>query len=86
MHELVRWDAQFDWTHKFYHTNNWVAIASRHLVDELLLAANPIEFAIATNFVFETGFTNLQFVGLSALARAGGRPHVREDGQEHPDR
>ena len=46
MHELVRWDPQFDWTHRFYHTNNWVAIAARHLVDELLLAANPIEFAI----------------------------------------
>jgi toluene monooxygenase system protein A len=72
MHELVRWDPQLDWTHKFYHTNNWVAIASRHLVDELLLAANPIEFAIATNFVFETGFTNLQFVGLSALAHLVG--------------
>jgi toluene monooxygenase system protein A len=72
MHELVRWDAQFDWAHKFYHTNNWVAIASRHFIDELLLAANPIEFAIATNFVFETGFTNLQFVGLSALARLVG--------------
>jgi toluene monooxygenase system protein A len=68
MHELIRWDAQFDWTHKFYHTNNWVAIAARHITDELLLASNPIEFAIATNFVFETGFTNLQFVGLSALA------------------
>ena len=59
MHELVRWDAQFDWTHKFYHSNNWVAIAGRHLMDELLLASNAIEFAIATNFVFETGFTNL---------------------------
>lgn len=72
MHELVRWDGQFDWTHKFYHTNNWVAIAARHLTDELLLASNPIEFAIATNFVFETGFTNLQFVGLSAVARKTG--------------
>jgi toluene monooxygenase system protein A len=72
MHELVHWDAQFDWAHKFYHTNNWVAIAGRHFIDELLLAANPIEFAIATNFVFETGFTNLQFVGLSALARLVG--------------
>jgi toluene monooxygenase system protein A len=72
MHELVRWDPQFDWTHKFYHTNNWVAIASRHLTDELLLAANPIEFAVATHFVFETGFTNLQFVGLSALAHLVG--------------
>src|SRR5258706_411246 len=38
----------------------------------LLLASDAIEFAIATNFVFETGFTNLQFVGLSALARETG--------------
>ncbi len=68
MHDLVQWDPQFDWTHKFFHTNDWVAIAGRHLVDELLLTANPIEFAIATNFVFETGFTNLQFVGLASMA------------------
>src|SRR6185436_17445186 len=72
MHELVRWDRQFDWTHRFYHSNNWVAIAARHLLDELLLASDPIEFAIATNFVFETGFTNLQFVGLAALAHGVG--------------
>lgn len=68
MHELVKWDIQFDWTHKFYHTNNWVAIAARHLVDELLILSDPIEFAIATNFVFETGFTNLQFIGFSSMA------------------
>jgi toluene monooxygenase system protein A len=72
MHELVRWDPQFDWTHKFYHTNNWVSIAARHMTDELLLASNPIEFAIATNFVFETGFTNVQFVGLASVAREAG--------------
>jgi toluene monooxygenase system protein A len=72
MHELVRWDRQFDWTHKFLHTNDWVAIAGRHLVDELLLTSNPIEFAIGTNFVFETGFTNLQFVGLSSVAHLAG--------------
>jgi toluene monooxygenase system protein A len=72
MHELVRWDPQFDWALKFYHTNNWVAIAARHLTDELLLASDPIEFAVATNFVFESGFTNVQFVGLAALARRAG--------------
>jgi toluene monooxygenase system protein A len=72
LHELVRWDPQFDWTHRFLHTDDWVAIAGRHLVDELLLLANPIEFAIGTNFVFESGFTNLQFVGLSAVAHAVG--------------
>jgi toluene monooxygenase system protein A len=32
LHELVRWDAQFDWTHKFYHTNKWFAIAARHFL------------------------------------------------------
>jgi len=48
MHDLVRWDPQFDWTHKLFHTNNWVAIAARHLSDELLLASDAIEFAIAT--------------------------------------
>lgn len=72
MSELVRADAQFDWTHKFYHSNNWVAIAARHFADELLLASNPIEFAIGTHFVFETGFTNLQFVGLASLAHGVG--------------
>ncbi|MCW5802578.1 MAG: YHS domain-containing protein [Deltaproteobacteria bacterium] len=68
LHDLVKWDRQFDWTHRFYHSNDWVAIAARHVMDEMLLAADPIELAVATNFVFETGFTNLQFVGLSAMA------------------
>lgn len=72
MHPLVAWDEQFDWTHRFFHTDNWVAIAARHFVDELLLAADPIEFAIATNVVFETGFTNVQFIGLSAVAQGVG--------------
>ncbi|MCW5588620.1 MAG: YHS domain-containing protein [Legionellales bacterium] len=68
MHSLLRFDPAFNWTHQFYHTNNWIAIAARHFAEELLLTANPIEFALATNFVFETGFTNLQFIALSALA------------------
>ena len=72
MHPLVAWDAQFDWTHRFFHTDNWVAVAARHLFDELLLGADPIEFAIATHFVFETGFTNLQFIGLGAVAHGVG--------------
>jgi toluene monooxygenase system protein A len=72
MHELVGWDAQFDWTHRLLHTDDWVAIAGRHLVDELLVLADPIELGIATNIVFETGFTNLQFVGLAAVARTVG--------------
>lgn len=72
LHDLVAWDPQFDWTHRLFHTNDWVAIAARHFVDELLLGSNPLEFAVATNFVFETGFTNLQFVGLAAVAHQVG--------------
>ncbi|HYQ17271.1 MAG TPA: hypothetical protein VEQ58_15975 [Polyangiaceae bacterium] len=72
MHELVRWDQQFDWTHRLLHTDDWVAIAARHLLDELLLGSDAIEFAIGTHFVFETGFTNLQFVGLTSMAKAAG--------------
>lgn len=68
MHKLTPTHPQFDWTRSFYHSNNWVAIAARHLFDELLLTSDPIEFAVGTNFVFETGFTNLQFMGLSASA------------------
>jgi toluene monooxygenase system protein A len=74
VHDWLALDPQYDWTHRFFHTNDWVAIAARHFVDELLLASDPIEFAIATNFVFETGFTNLQFIALAAVAhRVGDR-------------
>lgn len=71
LHDLVRSDLQFDFTHKLFHTNGWVAIAGRHLFDELLLGANPIEFAIATNFMFESGFDTLQLLGLSSVAQSG---------------
>ncbi len=71
-HDLVSADAQLDWTHKLLHTDQWVAVAARHFVGELLLGSDPIELAIGTNFVFETGFTNLQFVGLSSMARRAG--------------
>jgi toluene monooxygenase system protein A len=65
---LVGKEPQLDFAHRLYHTNHWVAIAGRHLFEELLLTSNPIEFAIGTHFVFETGLTNLQFIGLSSLA------------------
>jgi hypothetical protein len=32
-----------------------------------MLGQNAIEFHIATNFILETAFTNLQFVGLASL-------------------
>ena len=74
MHQLVPWDRQFDFTHRLLHTDDWVAVAARHLVDEMLLAANPVELAIATHFVLENAFANPQLAGLAAVAhRAGDR-------------
>jgi toluene monooxygenase system protein A len=67
-HDLLRFDPNFDWTHKLFHTNEWAAIAGRHAFDDLFVAANAVDTAIQLTFVFETGFTNLQFVGLAAMA------------------
>ena len=67
-HDLLAYDGNFDWTHKAFHTNEWVIIAARHLFDDMFLAADAIDLAIQLNFVFETGFTNLQFMAMAAMA------------------
>ena len=67
-HDLLESDANFDWTHKAYHTNNWIIIAARHAFDDAFVAANALEMAVQLNFVLETGFTNLQFMALASMA------------------
>ncbi|MDQ1507027.1 MAG: toluene monooxygenase system protein, partial [Actinomycetota bacterium] len=67
-HDLLRHDARFDWTHKAYHTNQWVILAVRHLFEDMFVAATAVDTALQLNFVFETGFSNLQFMALAALA------------------
>src|SRR6201989_3337702 len=67
-HDLMAPDGNFDWTHKAYHTNEWVILAARHLFDDMMLAADAIALAIELNFVFETGFTSLQFMAMAAMA------------------
>jgi toluene monooxygenase system protein A len=67
-HDLLAFDGNFDWTHKAYHTNQWVLIAARHLFDDMFLAADAVDLAIQLNFVFETGFSNLQFMAMAAMA------------------
>ena len=66
--DLLSHDGNFDWTHKAYHTNQWVILAARHLFDDMFLAADALDLAIQLNFVFETGFTNLQFMAMAAMA------------------
>ena len=48
--------------------HEWLMIAARHLFDDMFLAADAIEVAVQLNFVFETGFTNLQFMAMAAMA------------------
>jgi len=85
-HQLVRWDPQFDWAHKFYHTNNWFAIAARHFFDELTLGQNAIEFAIGANFVLGNRVHEPAIRWLGVAGPRIQRPHVREDGDQHSDR
>jgi toluene monooxygenase system protein A len=67
-HDMLSFDGNFDWTHKAYHTNEWVIIAARHLFDDMFLAASAVDLAVQLNFLFETGFTNLQFLAMAAMA------------------
>ena len=76
-HDLMRLDANFDWTHRAYHTTEWIMIAARHLFDDMILTADAIEVAVQLNFVFETGFTNLQFMAMAAMADSA-RDHLFE--------
>ena len=67
-HEHCSKDRQFDWAHKAYHTNEWAAIAARHTFDDLFLSRDATSIAVMLTFAFETGFTNMQFLGLAADA------------------
>lgn len=71
-HALLNKEPRFDWTHKAFHTNQWGAIALRHLFDDMLTANDAVSMAIQLTFVIETGFTNLQFLGLAADAMETG--------------
>ncbi|MCK2239043.1 MULTISPECIES: toluene monooxygenase [unclassified Crossiella] len=71
-HTFIHLDPQYDWAQKAYHTDNWVTIAMRCLLDRMISSASAVDVAIQLPFTLESGFTNLQFVALSADAlRAG---------------
>ena len=67
-HELLEKNKEFDWAHKALHTNEWGAIAARSLFDDMFSANDALSTALQLTFTFETGFTNLQFLGMAADA------------------
>lgn len=71
-HGLLGDSPQFDWAHKALHTNEWGVIAARSLFDDMFLANDALSMAIQLTFTFETGFTNLQFLGMAADAMHAG--------------
>lgn len=71
-HELLGKDPQFDWAVKAYHTNEWGIISARGLFDGIMMNPNAVDIALQLPLTFETGFTNLQFVGLASDALASG--------------
>ncbi len=71
-HEFVAKDPQYDWSQRALHTNDWVSISLRSLFDAMMMSPSVVDLAIQLPFVFETGFSNLQFVGLAADALEAG--------------
>jgi toluene monooxygenase system protein A len=69
---LLDIEPRADWAHKAFHTDEWGAIAARHLFDDMFTANDAVSTAIQLTFTFETGFTNLQFLGMAADAMSVG--------------
>ncbi|MFT3731848.1 MAG: toluene monooxygenase [Hyphomicrobium sp.] len=71
-YEFIGEHRAFDWAHKAPNTDNWVVISERHCFDDVEHTRDAVSSAIMTNFSFEQGFTNLQFIALSADAKKYG--------------
>lgn len=71
-HGLIDKHPQFDFAHKAYHTENWAAIASKSQFDDMVVANDATSTALQMPFTFETGFTNLQFLGMATDALSVG--------------
>jgi toluene monooxygenase system protein A len=71
-HEHCKRDRQWDWAVKAYHSNEWGAIAARHMFDDIMMTRDALSVSIMLTFAFETGFTNMQFLGLAADAAEAG--------------
>jgi toluene monooxygenase system protein A len=67
-HGALEMEPRGDWALKSFHTNNWIVIAVRQLFDDMFVANDAASLALQLTFTLETGFTNLQFLGMAADA------------------
>ncbi|RJF88846.1 YHS domain-containing protein [Oleomonas cavernae] len=71
-HESLKHSPQFNWAHKLLGTQEWGAIMTRATLDDVFLGRDAVTTAIMLTFAFETGFTNMQFIGLAGDAAEAG--------------
>ncbi len=71
-HANCKLDRKWDWAQKALHTNEWAALAGRHFFEDIIHSRDAISMGIMLTFAFETGFTNMQFLGLAADAAEAG--------------
>ncbi len=71
-HALLPSDQQFDWAPRGLQSQNWVSVAVKHTIDDIMHTRDVASTSVLGNFVFETAFTNLQFLALAADATRGG--------------
>lgn len=64
-HQLVTLDRQFDWAAEALNSMNWVSMAGRHAMEDLLHSRDVVTTSVMLHLAFETGLTNVQMIGLS---------------------
>jgi len=67
-HQLAGMDRQFDWAAQSLGSMNWVSMAGRHAMEDLLHSRDVVTTSVMLHLAFETGLTNVQMLGLSADA------------------
>jgi toluene monooxygenase system protein A len=65
-HQLAALDRQFDWAAEGLGSMNWVSMAGRHAMEDLLHSRDIVTTSVMLHLAFETGLTNIQMLGLSA--------------------
>ncbi|MFI0928459.1 YHS domain-containing protein [Streptomyces sp. NPDC021012] len=67
-YSLLGREPRADWAHRTFHTQHWGAIAARAAFDDTFGGNDAVSTAIQLTFALETGFSNLQFLGMAAEA------------------
>ena len=71
-HSYVKRDPRYAWAHKTMFTEEWGSIALRRFFDDQFVSTDAIETSIQLTFLFETAFTNLQFIAMANQSYASG--------------